>query len=285
MDIVSDRTVRDETGLRTYREIDKRSLLVGSLLTPIILAILILPWVLFSDMPPWWLIAFCLVWGSILSFFPLNALKRYLISRQETSWRIGWSENGIWCRFRPPHLGGSNAPANSFAFIPAQNIDWLRVLDKTHEMTLNLNLQNNGKSPKYLEIGLKKLDLSSLREALKAERIRIRTHATFNAPLLTLSDEGTLLVSIEQPEEIISLLQPQFQVLEAKITQGKKFRDMSGPEMHQYIKSLVESGDKVTAIRATSDGFKCTLTEANRFVDALIVGQESPPLPRGARNN
>jgi len=284
VEIVSAQAVKDDAEIQTYHEVDKRSLFVGLIIAPLILLILCLPWLLFTEMPPWWLIAFCLVWGGILSFFPLSAFRRYLISRLQSSWFIGWSEKGIWCRFRRPTLTPPSENVGIFAHIPAENVDWIRVLDKTQETTVNADLKGNGTNQKYLEIGLKKLDISALREVLKAEQIRMQSHISFQGPLLDLSDEGTLLAAVERPEVVVESLSEFFRVLETKVKLGKKFRDMSGAEMHIYIKSLVEGGDKIAAVRATTEGFKCTLTEANRFVDSLMAGQENVPLPRGAKD-
>ncbi|MBE7638000.1 hypothetical protein GUA87_14175 [Sneathiella sp. P13V-1] len=271
-----------ESNLESYREVDKRSLVVAFLLLPFILIIALLPWILFPKEPPIWLLGFCLIWCSILALFPYHALRKYVISKKQNSWILKWSESGIWCRFKKQGGWFDHNISHNIAKIPAGNIDWIRILDHSRVSASEVSVHYTKKHSKFLEIGLNKLDLSTLREALKTEAIRRNNQLGFHETPLMLSDEGTLLISLQNPNNVITNLQKHFRVLEAKVTKRKNLAEMSNEEKLGHIKGLIQKGDKVAAVRATSEGFKCTLTEANRFVDELGAGKANISYPAGS---
>lgn len=223
--VISDPDMLSESDLESYREVDKRSLAVACLLSPVILIVALLPWVLFPKDPPIWLLGFCLVWCSILALFPYHALRKYIISKKQTSWTLKWSENGIWCRFKKQGGWFDRNISHNIAKIPAANVDWIRILDHSRLSTIEGATQSSKKQAKFLEIGLNKLDLSTLREALKTEAIRKNNQLGFHDTPLILSDEGTLLVSLQNPDNVIANLQKHYRVLEAKITKRKNLVD------------------------------------------------------------
>lgn len=271
MKILRDDEVPAPPQLQEHRETDWRGLAVGLVLTPLGPAVLAAPW-LEPGPPAWWLVALSLVSGLLLMLFPYLALRGFQASRRPEAWRLRWSPEGVYLRFRSCHNWRFPGDTPSVFYLPRREVAWLRLqtasLDKPDEEG---HWGHNRLKTKGLEIGLKNLDPAPLAEALKAERLRRHRGFRANDEPVRLTPAGTLTVELRQAAQVCEQLTRTYPTGLAEHREGKAFADMSQSEREDHILTLAGAGEKIAAIKAARQVYDCDLTEAKRLVEELTT--------------
>ena len=271
MKILRDDEVPEEPGLSEHRETDWRGLTFGLLLTPVALGIMAAPWIEGGAVSGWGL-AFALGLGLLMTIFPYLGFRSFLGSRRPEAWRLRWSSEGIYLRFRSYHNWRFASDMDTVFYLPRREIAWLRLqsesLDKPDETG---DWGHQRLKTKGLEIGLKNLDPAALAAALRAERQHRHQGFRVNDEPVKLTADGTLTVELRRAKKLLEELTRYYPTGLEEHREGKAFADMSQSEREDHILALAGAGDKFAAIKAARQVYGYDLTEAKRLVEELTA--------------
>ena len=269
MKILRDDEMPAEPGLNEHRETDWRGLAFGLLLTPVALGIMAAPWIEGGALPGWGL-ALALGLGLLMTIFPYFGFRSYFGSRRPEAWRLRWSPEGIYLRFRSYHNWRFPADMPTVFYLPRREVAWLRLqsasLDKPDETGAwgHQRLKTKG-----LEIGLKNLDPAPLADALRAERQQRHRGFRVNDEPVKLTADGSLTVELRRAGQLLDQMTRYYATGLEEHRDGKTFADMSQSEREDHILALAGAGDKFAAIKAAREVFGYDLTKAKRLVEEL----------------
>jgi len=271
MKILRDDEVPDQTGLNEHRETDWRGLAFGLLLTPLALGIMAAPRIE-GGIKAGWGLALPLGLGLLMTIFPYIGFRSFWGSRRPEAWRLRWSPEGIYMRFRSYHNWRFPADMATVFYLPRREVAWLRLhyasLDKPDETG---DWGHQRLKTKGLEIGLKNLDPAPLADALRAERRHRHRGLRVNDEPVKLTAEGTLTVDLRRAKQLLEPLTRYYPTGLEEHREGKAFADMSQSEREDHILDLAGAGDKIAAIKAARQVYDCDLTEAKTLVEGLIA--------------
>ena len=197
MKILHDDEVPAEPGLSEHRETDWRGLAFGLLLTPVALAIMGAPWIEGGAAEAGWLLAFPLGLGLLTAIFPYFGFRSFLASRRPDAWRLRWSPEGLYLRFRSCHNWRFPDDMATVIHLPRREVAWLRLLTASLDSPdEDGNWGRNRLKTMGLEIGLKNLDPAPLADALRVERLYRHQGFRVNDDPVKLTADGTVTVEL-----------------------------------------------------------------------------------------
>lgn len=209
-----------------------------------------------------------LIFGAIAKM----AIGLFRASLRPESWILRWSTDALYIRFRSYQNRRFDPDTPTVVKLGMSEIAWarghtrkLQVPDEDGDWTQTDTL-------KAVEIGLRKVDTAPLVQALREEaKRRDAKRSRFNHYPLTLDGDGVLRVEMKSPQAALKRLAPYFPVTLPVDTPLKKFRDMTTAEKEDHILALAQSGNKISAIKATRELYGCNLSTAKGLVNDLIA--------------
>ena len=223
-----------------------------------------------------WLISVVGIVALVVLLIGRFALRTFLASRRPESWRVRWDPSGLYLRFRSYLNNGFPANTPAVVHLAPREVGWLRVQDETLETPDEDGDWSLQRKHRWLEIGVKNLDLDPLRDAL-AEEAKRRTlrGARVNDFPLSVTRDGTLRLQLRSPEILAHRLRLAYSVVLPEESQSVGFDDMSPGEKEDHVLALAAAGDKFAAIKAARAVYGFDLAEAKAFVEDLQARGDS----------
>jgi hypothetical protein len=231
--------------------------------------------------PSWWVMLLVAAIAVFLIQWPLGMLVKTLRS---SNWVLRIARDGLWLNLRS-YLNHEFSPAKTIAFLPYEEIAFAREhcvkrCEKNHGRTMAW-------TDRFLELELVGVSTEELREELTAERNRHVTRTHLGGLVTSRSRHGHVPVTAPQVNLIriawrgrydlvtpslqrtLSELRPRVRIGEPTRADFTELHTLTNSEIDELTRQLVESGDKLGAIKLLSDRRGCSTTDARQFVDEL----------------
>lgn len=270
MQILRDRDVIPSSGLTFHRETPWSALVVGVVLVAVVLAVAGFLTVTGAWVSNWAVVGFA-VWAAVMALPIWLYFRTFRASRRPESWRLAWTPDRLYLRFRSFQNHRFDPETPSTVAIAGREIAWIRNHTRTLEAQDDEGNWNTRYKVRGLQIKLKAaVDTTALSDALKAEATRRDAKGgRFNHYPVTLGDDAMLRVEIARPEPLLRQLRLYHAVTAPDDTPLTRFRDMTQDEKESHILDLALAGQKIDAIKAAREVYGYGLAEAKHFVDGL----------------
>ena len=275
----------DETPHMLQGTVCRQSRLAVLLVSVIMGAMLIgLPAFLVWHAPlPWWI--------KLLGAGLAGLVARWLIGNVLKSWRSSnWllriAPDGLWINIRS-YLNHELPPGRTIVHLPYEEI--AQVCEHFWKRTEQSSDGTTMWTDRYLDIRLVEPVAEPLRAELAEERRRyvanshlggLATSRSRNghAPVTVPSDNAIRIAWRGRFDWVSPSLRRVLRELEGRVAVGSathselsSSQDLSGEEIDSLTLQLVESGDKMGAVKLLKDRRGYTMTEAHRFVEELTA--------------
>ena len=198
------------------------------------------------------------------------ALRSFFASRRPESWRLRWSSDALYLRFRSYLNAGFAADTPTVVQLSRREVDWLRARQETLDVPDDHGGWGGRRRHPWLEIALRGIDLEPLKKALAAEaKRRDGRGGRANDYPVSLTREGTLRLPLRRAEAVVEALSSFFPVWPAEVAEAADFAAMGRDQREDHVLALAAAGDQIAAIKAAREVYGLDLTEAKRLVDEL----------------
>jgi hypothetical protein len=217
-----------------------------------------------------WLFSVLCVCILIVMLIGRYALRTFVASRRPESWRLRWGPDGLYMRYRSYLNNRFPIDTPAVLFLTRREVGWLKVRKDTLETPDERGSWSLSRTHHWLEIGLRNVEPTPIREALSAEaRLRTSSGGRVNDYPLSVTRDGTLRLQLNRPERATDLLRLDYAVALAEENRSIGFRDMSRDEQEEHVLALAAAGDTFAAIKAAREVYELNLTDAKTFVEEL----------------
>ena len=274
----------EETPADVRGVVCRQSRLVSALATSLMLVLILgVPgFLVWQARPPWWaMLLAAAVAGLIVRWFVGIFVKCW----RPSNWLLRIARDGLWINLRS-YLNYELPPAKTVVFLPYDEIAYAR------EHAAKLAEKNRGRTmtwtDRFLELEIVGVSTDELCSELAAELRRqvTRTHlgglATSrsrhgHAPV-TVHDSHVIRIAWRGRYDWVSpSLRRTLGELRSRVRIGEPTRAdltdlhaLTSKEVDKLTLQLVESGDKLGAIKLLTDRRGCSTTEAHQLVEDLI---------------
>jgi hypothetical protein len=271
MEILRDKDVGPAPDLRFYRETSWSALVVSIVMLAVVCAVAGVLTVNDAWTATWAIVAFA-IWAAIMALAILLYFRTFRASRRPQSWRLAWTPNRLYLRFRSFQNFRFDPETPSVVALAGRDIDWIRSHARTQEAQGRHGNWNTRYKTKGLQIKLRSVaDTAPLSDALKAEAVRRDPKGTryIHTPV-TLDADSVLHVEIGRPAPLLKQLRLYYTVTQEATTPMTRFRDMPTDAKERHILELALAGRKIDAIKAAREVYGDGLAEAKHRVEELM---------------
>jgi hypothetical protein len=232
---------------------------------------------------PWWikLVGACIT-GLVARWLIGNVLKSW----RSSNWLMRIAPDGLWINIRSYQNHGL-PPGRTVVHLPYDEID--QVNEHVWKRTERSSDGTATWADRYLDIRLVKPLVNELRAEIAEERRRHvqRTHLggvaksrsrSGHVPVTVMADDTIRLAWRGRFDWVSPSLRRVLRELEGRVTVGEathsdlsNSKGLSSDEIDTLTLQLVESGDKLGAVKLLSDRRGYSTTEAHRFVEELTA--------------
>jgi hypothetical protein len=261
----------------------RQSRVVSALGTAVLLALIIgVPaFLMWQAELPWWVMVFAAALaGFVVRWFLGNMVKSW----RPSNWLLRIDRDGLWINIRS-YLNRDFAPAKTVIHVPYNEI--ARVREHIVKRAEKTSDSTTVWTDRYMDLELLEAAPEEIRAELAEERRRHVTRSHLGGFVTSRSRNGH--VPVTAPEnDVIRIawrgrydwvspsLRRALQELRPRVRIGEPTRDdrtdlhaLSAGEVDKLTRELVESGDKLGAIKLLTDRRGCSTTEARQLVEEL----------------
>jgi hypothetical protein len=269
MKLLRDDEVPGPPEVESYRETVWSGLWVGFAMLAAAITVIVWPIQTGALNDPslfWFIIPMALMILLITHF----AFRTFTASRRADAWRLRWSADGLYIRYRSYLNSGFDRDAPTVLHLTRREVTWIKARIDTLNAPDGRGNWTQREKHRWLEIGLRRIDPAPIKAALAEESSR-RTPSggRVNDDPLTVTSDDTLRVALRKPEAAVDLLGYHFAVALSEETHSGDFVAMTGDEKEAHVLALVEAGDSIGAIKAAREVYGMDLTDAKQFIDGL----------------
>lgn len=270
MDILRDRDVPPSPDLRFIYETSWSALTTGVVLLAAVAGVAGYLTSVDAWQSTWAIVGFA-VWTAVMALPIWLSLRTFRASRRRDSWRLAWTPDRLFLRFRSFQNHGFDPETPSVVAIPRRETAWIGRYEQALETQDEDGAWSGRVKIKGLQIKLKTdVETTPLPDALKAEAARRdRKGARFNHYPVAVSRDGSLRVEIKRPDALLHPLRLYYTVAADMTVPLRHFRDMTHEEKEDHILELVLAGRQIDAIKAAREIYGYDLAEAKELVDGL----------------
>lgn len=269
MKLLCDDEVPSPPSVQSYQETRWSGLFIGigifsTAMAPIVVALRAGVW-----NSPWLFFVICLFAFSVM-LMARYAFKTFFASQRPENWRLRWSSDGLYLRYRSYLNGRFPADTSSVLYLARCEVSWLEAHEDILETPDEVGSWSLTRKHRWLEIALRNVDLTPIREALTEEaKRRDPRGGRVNDYPLSVTRDGTLRLQLGKPEAVAHLLRIDYSVALPEESSSGGFNEMSQAEQEDHVLALAAAGDTFAAIKAAREVYGFDLTEAKKFVEQL----------------
>lgn len=269
MKLLRDDEVPTPPSVQSYQEAQWSGLFVGLGLFGAATAVIVWPLMAGAWKSPWLFSIVCLG-ALIVLLIGRFALRTFFASRRPESWRLRWSPEGLYLRYRSYLNDRFPADTPTVLYLDGREVGWLKARKETLETPDGKGSWSLSRKHHWLEIGVRNVDLATIREALAREaKLRNSRGGRVNDFPLSVTREGTLRLQLNAPDTAAHLLRLNFAVLLPEVSSSLNFEKMSLAEKEDHVLALAAAGDTFAAIKAAREVYGLDLSDAKAFVEEL----------------
>ena len=266
--------LRDDEGpappaVQSHQETQWSGLFVGLGLFGAVTAVIV--WTLMQqawDSP--WLFSIMCLGALIVMLIGRYALRTFFASRRPEGWRLRWATDGLYLRYRSYLNDRFPADTRTVLYLTGREVGWLKARKDTLETPDERGNWSLSRKHHWLEIGLRNVDPTPLREALSAEaKLRNSSGGRVNDYPLSVTRDGTLRLQLNRPDTVTDLLRLTYAVALPEESSSLGFQNMSRDEKEDHVLALAAAGDTFAAIKAAREVYGFDLKDAKAFVEEL----------------
>jgi hypothetical protein len=260
-----------------YRNADKR----GPIFAMIILAAGLagVVYIFITNMNAQWrweILVFGLYGLAILLVFRF-AFRSFIAGLRRDAWLVRFDAEHLYIRYRSYHNWRFAADTPSVLHLQRREIASVAPHSKSliHYTLYNVGIAGSSKRlHRYIEIGLRRVDMQPIKDALRVERqMRDTRGVRANREPLTVAGPDLLRLEIGRAGDILSDLSTYYPLrsdIEDAATETKGFAAMTDTERKAHVKSLAQSGAMMSAIKAVQHSQGLSLAKAKAYVEKLL---------------
>jgi len=273
MKILLEQEVPQPPQVASYNEIQWRSLVVGISLFAAATALIALA-VFESGGRFGWLVVFAAVIGIMLVKIGRYAFLMYFASQMSSGWRLRWSGDGLYIRFRSYLNRQFDPETPTTIFLPWPDIVGIEPRQESLSMPTETGGWSNRQKYAWLELSLSENALSDTDvAAIKATFVeeanrRDRRGRRYEDHPVSLQTSGAFKIRFIQPLKVLAALGISPGPIEAPIP-ATPFDQMSPDEGERHIQKLVDAGELFAAVKALRQMHGLSLTDARKRVDEM----------------
>ena len=205
------------------------------------------------------------------------ALRIFTASRSKEGWRLRWTRDDLFIRYRSALNNRYPTDTPSVLHLERRDIAWL----KAHKEKLIAPDENGNwswvRKNRWLEIGLRHIDPAPIRQALAAEaKRRDDKGRRVNDYPMQLTQNGTLRVSLRQPDKVVVALELLYPTLPDGQFESGSYESMSQQDRQDHVRSLAQAGSTMDAVKAARQVYGYSLTQAKRVRRTAAYGRIKP---------
>jgi hypothetical protein len=269
MKFLRDDEVPGPPAVQSYRETEWSGLAVGLALFGVAAALLVWP-ALEGGAEAAWVYWIAGPLAALLVFIARFALRSFIASRKPGNWRLRWSTDGLYLRYRSYLNGHFAADVPTVLSLDRREVSFIKARSETLAVSDGDGGLSSRRKARWLEIGLRRLDTQAIADALAAEYAR-RDGPGWHAKDMpvTLTPQSTLRVALMRPQAVIDRLRSLYTVGLAEEIAPQDFDAMSQAEQEDHIRALAQAGETVSAVIAARQVHGLDLTAAKALVESL----------------
>jgi hypothetical protein len=236
---------------------------------------------LWQARPGWWVVLLVVAIALFVIQWPLGVIIK---SWRSSNWVLRIARDGLWINLRS-YLNYEFSPARTVAFVPNDEIAHAR------ELTVKRVERNNGRTmawtDRFLELELAGVSTEELRCQLAAELGRHVSRSYLAGLVTSRSRHGHVPVTVPDSNVIriawrgrydwvspslrrtLEELRPRVRIGESTCADFTDLHALTNDEVDRLTRQLVESGDKLGAIKLLTHRRGCSTTEARQLVEEL----------------
>jgi len=271
MQILRDRDVIPSPGLRFHRETSWFALIAAIVLSVVVAAVAAFLTVTQAWASTWAIVGFA-VWSAIMALPIHLCFRTFRASRRPESWRLAWTPDFLYLRFRSFQNYRFDPETPSVVAIPRREVAWIRNHTRLLESQDGDGNWSTRHKIRTLQIKLKaSVKPAPLSEALKAEAARRdRKGIRYVHYPVTLHADAILHVELRRPATLLEQLRRYYPTTMDETAPLKHFRDMTREQKETHILDLLLAGQKVDAIKAAREVYGYDLATARKLVEELV---------------
>jgi hypothetical protein len=255
--------------VQSYQETQWSGLFVGLGIVGAAAAVIVWPLAAGAWQSPWLFSVLCLC-ALIMMLIGRFALRTFFASRRPGSWRLRWSSDGLYLRYRSYLNERFPTDTPTVLHMTRREVGWLKVRKEVLKTPDEKGAWSLSRKHRWLEIGVRNVELTPLREALTKEaKLRDSRGGRVNDLPLSITRNGTLRVQLNRPDTAARLLGLDFAVAPSEESRSLSFEKMSPAEKEDHVLALAAAGDTFAAIKAAREVYGFDLGEAKAFVEEL----------------
>ena len=255
--------------VESYQETKWSGLVVGSVLLAAAVAVIVWPLHGGALETPWvfWMV---IPAALVILMIARYAFRTFTASRRDDGWRLCWSADGLYIRYRSYLNNRFATDTPTVLFLTRREVAWLKARGDTLATPDEKGNWTLTRRHGWLEIGLKDGDVAPIKAALADEaKRRTPSGARVNDTPLTVTPDGTLRVALARPGAVTHTLRLAYNLALPEETRSGDFAAMTQAEKEDHVRLLAAAGDSFAAIKAAREVYGMDLTQAKAFVDDL----------------
>lgn len=208
--------------------------------------------------------------AACLLFTARFAARSFIASRNPGNWRLCWSTDGLYLRYRSYLNGHFAADVPTVLYLGRREVSFLKARTETLSVSDGDGGLARRRKARWLEVGLRRVDPGAIDEALQAEYAR-RDGPGWHAKdyPVRLTARGTLRVALLRPQAVTARLRALYAVALAEEASSKDFAAMNRGEQEDHIRALVLAGETMSAVIAARQVYGLDLTAAKALVESM----------------
>ena len=269
MKLLRDDEVPTPPSVQSYQETQWSGLFVGLGLFVAATAVIVWPLMAGAWESPWLFSLSCLG-ALILMLIARYAFRTFFASRRPGNWRLRWASGGLYLRYRSYLNDRFPAGTPTVLYLTGREVGWLKARKETLVTPDDKGTWSFSRKHHWLEIGLRNVDTTPIREALSNEaKLRNSRGGRINDFPLSVTRDGTLRLQLNWPKAAAHLLRLNYTVVLPEESRSLGFDNMSQAEQEDHVLALAEAGDTFAAIKAAREVYGFDLRVAKEFVEEL----------------